>query len=254
MRLGLLLPSDEFYFIRNPGLNQTPQILATGRRLARCSPCQGDMAVCTMTPRPFLNAGENELTRRTGERQSSGEHCAICESRRLEATVEIFQFSDEVDTYIFNISTAKKIAADGRAAQPVSQEMLRAFAAMNEFDFDHLLHVDPSRPGIFTRRFGAPMLLDGTHRAVRCFAKRQPFHAFELSYEESLECLLQQRIAAKDAAAIVRKLRHVLKVFPSSGPVDTPIECAPEALREVEEMLTAEERRHFILRAVPEPE
>jgi hypothetical protein len=202
----------------------------------------------------FPNAGENELTRRTGEQQSRGERCAICESRRQEATAEIFQFSDEVDTYIFKIDTAKKIVADGRAALPISPETLRAFAGMNEFDFDHLFHVDPSRPGIFTRRFGAPMLLDGTHRAVRCFAKHQPFHAFELSYEESVECMVQQRTSAKDAAAIVRKLRQVLEVFPSSGPVDTPIECAPEVLREVEKMLTAEERRRFILRAVPEPE
>lgn len=194
------------------------------------------------------------MTQRTDEGQSGEERCAICEARRQQATVEIFQFSDEVDTYIFQLETAKKIACDGRAALPVSQEMLRAFAGMNEFDFNHLFHVDPSRPGIFTRRFGAPILLDGTHRAIRCFSKHQSFHAFELSYEESLECLLQQRISAKDAAAIVRKLRQVLEVFPSSGPVDTPIECAPEMLREVEERLTAEERRRFILRAVPEPE
>jgi len=193
------------------------------------------------------------LTRRTGESQSQGERCTICDSRRQD-TVEIFQFSDEVDTYIFKMDTAKKIVADGRAAQPVSQEMLRAFAGMNEFDLDHVLHVDPSRPGIFIRRFGAPILLDGTHRAVRCFANHQPFLAFELSYEESLECLLQQRISSKDAAAIVRKLRRVREFFPSSGPADTPIECPPEVLREVEKMLSAEERTYFGLRAVPQPE
>ena len=168
--------------------------------------------------------------------------------------MEVFQFSDEVDTYIFKIDAAKKIVADGRAALPVSQETLRAFAGMNEFDLNHMLHVDLSRPGIFTRRFGAPILLDGTHRAIRCFAKQRQFYAFELSYEESVGCLLQQRISAKDAAAIVRKLRHVLEVFPSSGSVDTPLEYSPEVLREVERMLTAEERRHFILRTVPEPE
>ena len=211
------------------------------------------MAVCTMA-QASRNAGENGLTRRTGEQQSGGERCAICESRREEATVEISQFSDEVDTYIFRIDAAKEIVSDGRAALPVSPEMLRAFAGMNEFDLDHMLHVDLSRPGIFTRRFGAPILLDGTHRAIRCFAMHRQFRAFELSYEESVECLVQQRISAKDATAIVRKLRLVLEVFPSSGPVDTPIECTPEVLREVEQMLTAEERQHFILRAVPVPE
>jgi hypothetical protein len=202
----------------------------------------------------FPDTGENELTGRTDELQSRGERCAICESRRQQATVEIFQFSDEVDTYIFKIDMAKKIVADGRAALPVSQETLRVLAGMNEFDLDHMLHVDLSRPGIFTRRFGAPILLDGTHRAVRCFAKHQQFNAFELSYEESVECLLQQRISTKNAAAIVRKLRRVLEFFPSSGPVDTPIECTPEVLREVEKTLTAEERRYFMLRAVPVPE
>jgi hypothetical protein len=159
----------------------------------------------------FSNAGENELTRRTGEQESRGERCAICESRREEATVEIFQFSDEVDTYIFKIDTAKKIVTDGRAALPVSPETLRAFAGMNEFDFDHLFHVDLSRPGIFTRRFGAPMLLDGTHRAVRCFAKQQQFRAFELSYEESVECLVQQRTSAK------RCRRHCSQAAPGIG-------------------------------------
>jgi hypothetical protein len=201
-----------------------------------------------------MNAGENELTRRMDEGQPHGERCTICESRRQQATVEIYQFSDEVDTYLFQINQAKEIVADGRAALPVSQEMLRAFVGMNEFDFDHLFHVDPTRPGIFTRRFGAPILLDGIHRAVRCFARHQPFHAFELSYEESVECLLQQRVSTKDAAAIVRKLRRVLEVFPSSGPVDTPIECRLEVLREVEKMLTAAERQRFVLREVPEPE
>ena len=67
--------------------------------------------------------------------------------------MEIFQFSDEVDTYIFKIDTAKKIVADGRAALPVSPETLRAFAGMNEFDFDHLLHVDPLASGNFHPAF-----------------------------------------------------------------------------------------------------
>jgi hypothetical protein len=193
------------------------------------------------------------LTRRRGGRQSRGESCGICEPRQQQKTVEIYQFADEVDTYIFQINKAKKIVDDGRAALPVPTEMLRRFIGMSEFDFDHLPHVDPSRPGVFTRRFGAPILLDGIHRAIRCFAEQLQFHAFELSYAESLECLLQQRVSIKDAAAIVRKLRRVREFFPSSDPVDTPIECPPEVLRQVEEMLTAVERQHFLLRAVPEP-
>jgi hypothetical protein len=213
---------------------------------------QVDMTVCTMRPDSF-DAGENKLTRRKGGGESQGGSCGICESRRRQATVEIYQFSDEVDSYIFQINKAKEIVEDGRTALPVSTEMLRCFIGISEFDFAHLPHVDPSCPGIFTRRFGAPVLLDGIHRAIRCFAEQREFHAFELRYEESLECLLQQRVSIKDAAAIVRKLRRGREFFPPSGPVDTPIECAPEVLRQVEQMLTAEERQHFLLRTVPEP-
>jgi hypothetical protein len=187
-----------------------------------------------------------------GRQQSRKERkCAICESRQ-PGTVEIFQFLDELDTYIFNTGMAKEIVADGRSALPIAAETVRRFVGMNEFNLDHLGHVNPAQPGIFTRRLGGLILLDGTHRAIRCFAEKQQFFAFELTYEESLECLVQQRVSAKDAAAIVRKLRRAWEFFPGSGPVDTPIECSSEVLREVEKQLTAAERQRFTLRCVPD--
>jgi hypothetical protein len=192
------------------------------------------------------------LTPRANDRQSRKEQsCAICQSRRQPGTVEIFQFRDELDTYIFDTGKAKEIVADGRSAAPISEETVRRFLGMNEFDPDHLGHVDPAHPGIFTRRFAGLILLDGTHRAIRCFAEKRQFLAFELAYEESLECLVQQRVSAKDAAAIARKLRRAMEFFPSASS-DTPIECSPETLREVEELLTAAERQRLKLRAVSE--
>jgi hypothetical protein len=187
--------------------------------------------------------------------QSQKEHtCAVCESRQRAGTVEIFQFLDELDTYVFRIDKAKEIAADGREAVPIAAELLRRLVGMSEFDLDHLGHVDPAQPGIFTRRFGGLILLDGIHRAIRCFAEKQEFSAFELSYEESLECLVQQRVSVKDAAAIVRKLRRAQEFFPGSASMDVPLECSPEVLRDVQKLLTAAERYRFVLRAVPQPE
>ncbi|HWZ42496.1 MAG TPA: hypothetical protein VNW97_03425 [Candidatus Saccharimonadales bacterium] len=165
--------------------------------------------------------------------------------------VEVYHFLDELDTYIFRLDRAREKAADGRPAAAIAPDALRILLGMNEFDLDHLGHVDPAAPGIFTRRFGGLILLDGIHRAVRCFAEKQPFSAFELSYEESLECLAKQKVAFKDAEAIARKLRRAQEHFPGIGALDTPIECSPERLLEVERLLTAKERSRFLLRAVP---
>jgi hypothetical protein len=209
------------------------------------------MAVCTMVFSP-MEGDRDELMPRTNDRQSRKEpKCAVCESRQ-PGTVEIFQFRDEFDTYVFRIDKAKEIAGDGRQAATMDAETLRRLAGMSEFDLDHLAHVDPARPGTFTRRFGGLILLDGIHRAVRCFAEKQPFLAFELAYEESLECLVQQRVSPKDAAAIVRKLRRAQEFFPGKASMDMPLECSPEVLREVQKLLTPVERYRYVLRAVPE--
>jgi hypothetical protein len=187
------------------------------------------------------------------DRQSRKEpRCAVCEARQ-PGTVELFQFRDELDTYLFRVDKAKEIAADGRETALIDAETLRRLVGMSEFDLDHLAHVDPARPGIFTRRFGGLILLDGIHRAIRCFAEKQPFLAFELAYEESLECLVQQRVSPKDATAIVRKLRRTQEFFPGKDSMDMPLECSPEVLRDVQKLLTAAERYRFVLRAVPEP-
>jgi hypothetical protein len=197
-------------------------------------------------------AGYRLTPRQKKQRRFQAEDkCAICEGRRQPDAAEIYHFQDELDTYVFNVARAKDKASDGRLAVPIARETLLHLARMNTFDLNHLGHVDPGMPGIFTRRFGWIVLVDGIHRAVRCFADQQIFSAFELSYEESLECLPQQRVSVKDAEAIARKLRRALKYFPGIGAMDTPVECTAEMLSEVERLLTAKERSRFVLRAVP---
>ncbi len=181
-----------------------------------------------------------------------GPQCAICLSRR-PGTVEIYQYRDEMDVYIFRNDTAKHLATRATTVTSISAEPLMHLVGMNYFDEVHLGHVDPASPGICTRRFGGLVLLDGIHRAVRCVAEERVFFAWELSYEESLRCLVQQQVAARDAEAIVRKLRQSLEYFPRETPVDTPIECSPGMLEQVAALLTARERKLFDVRAVPRP-
>jgi len=179
--------------------------------------------------------------------------CAICQSR-LPGKVEVYQFWDELDVYLFRNDMAKQMAAGGRSTAPIAAESLLHLLGMNYFDEAHLGHVDPAQPGIFTRRFGGLILLDGIHRAVRCLAEKRPFFAYELSYEESLACLVQQEVSAKDAETIARKLRQALEYFPRSISLDTPIECSAGTLEQAARLLNAQELERFSLRAVPEPD
>jgi hypothetical protein len=179
--------------------------------------------------------------------------CAICGSRQ-PGTVEIYQFRDELDVYLFRNDTAKQLAADGRNPAPIAAESLLHLLGMNYFDEAHLGHVDTAQPGICTRRFGGLILLDGIHRAVRCLAEKRPFLVYELSYEESLVCLVQQQVSAQDAETIARKLRQSLEYFPRSSSLDTPIECSPEMLEQAARLFSAQELKKFNLRAVPVPE
>lgn len=191
---------------------------------------------------------------KAGNRPGKEHKCAICESRRQPGTTEIYQYRDEVDTYIFWIHKAKEIAGDGRSVFPLNPESLRNLVGMSDFNEAHLGHVDPAKPGICTRRFGGLILLDGIHRAVRCFAEEREFFVWELSYEESLACLVHQKTAGKDASAIARRLRKAVKYFPADGPVDTAIECSPETLRKAAALLNSRELKQLNLRAVPNPE
>ena len=56
--------------------------------------------------------------------------CAICEFRRRPDTVEIFQFRDELDTYVFRIDQVKEIKRSMTEFEGVEQERVKQMAAM----------------------------------------------------------------------------------------------------------------------------
>ncbi len=179
--------------------------------------------------------------------------CNICLGRRRPDTQEMLQVREEFDTYTFNINIAKQLAVGKRNASAIEGKSLVSLLALNYFDETHLGHVDPAVPGIFTRRFGGLVLLDGIHRAARCIIDERPFLAFELRYEESLQCLLTQQIHARNAEDIVRRLRLSLECFPNNPAPGTAIECSPRVLERVIALLTPEENEKLKPRAVPDP-
>ena len=54
-----------------------------------------------------------------GVESARARKCAICESRQPDK-VEIYQFRDELDVYLFRNDMAKQLAADGRSAAPIA--------------------------------------------------------------------------------------------------------------------------------------
>ena len=178
--------------------------------------------------------------------------CDVCRERR-HGTQEMLQIREEFDTYTFDINIAKQLAAGKRNASAIAGKSLASLLDANDFDENHLGHVDPAVPGIFTRRFGGLVLLDGIHRAARCIIDQRPFLAFELSYEESLYCLLTQQIHARKAEDIVRRLRQTIECFPHNLAPGTAIECGPQVLERVVALLTPEENEMLKPRAVPDP-
>jgi hypothetical protein len=209
----------------------TPLLLAQSARKARCS---GSMD----QPRDRNKVVELPV-------------CNICLARRSPGTQEMLQVREEFDTYTFNINIAKQLAAGKRNAAAIAGKSLVSLLALNDFDENHFGHVDPAVPGIFTRRFGGLVLLDGVHRAARCIIDERPFLAFELRYEESLQCLLTQQIHSRNAEDIVRRLRRSLERFPNNPAPGTAIECSPQVLERVIALLTSAENETLKPRAVP---
>lgn len=176
--------------------------------------------------------------------------CPICSARQQQGTTEVYLISEGEDRYFFNVDQAKKIVSDGRPSIVIPRQTIRRMMRVNGYTPIHLSHVDPKRPGIVLQRFGGLVLLDGIHRAVLSLREKRAFHAAMLSYEESLDCLVRQQVAASDAGSIVEKLRKVMSTAPATEPIDAEIECTPEVLARVRALLTPEERLRFILKAV----
>ena len=181
-------------------------------------------------------------------KRKSAVSCKVCVQRQ-KGEVELYEIRDEEGSYIFNVDQAKKIIAGGRPSIPVSEETIRQILAINQHEPRHLKHVDPSRPGIVVRRFGGLVLLDGVHRAARALQAGTEFRVYELTYEESLQCLVNQTTPANEARAIARRLRRVLKRS-DEAMIHAEIECDEQVLQKVKAMLTPEENQRLRLRRI----
>lgn len=179
--------------------------------------------------------------------------CPVCSSRRQKGTIEVYVVGEGEDRYFFNVDKAKTMVGEGRAAIAIAEPSLRRMIMVNDYSPAHLDHVKPDRPGIMVERFGGAVLMDGIHRAVRCLKDGRIFHAYTLTYEQSLACLIRQEIASSDAASIVAKLRKVMRTAPGLHPIEAQIECDPEELEKARAMLTPEERSRLVLRVAPRP-
>lgn len=187
------------------------------------------------------------MTNSQGERIP---RCSICADRKLSGTTEIYVIQDGPDRHFFNVDKAKMLVADYRPTIILAERTIRKIVAVNYYERNHLEHVNRRTAGIVLHRFGGLVLLDGIHRAVCCLHDKRPFYVHSLSYEESLSCIVREEIASQDPHSIARKLRRVLQSDPQAGPVEAEIECGEHVRDQVLRILTTQEKRRLILRAV----
>lgn len=121
-------------------------------------------------------------------------NCPECVSRvNLPETYTVYRNRDGV-VLAFDIEAALGICLDGRKAKLIPTEALDGIIQVNGITEEHLRHVDLDIPGIaapveVTRQNQLILgLIDGSHRAVRCYREFRPFHAYPLTLEESLHC------------------------------------------------------------------
>ncbi len=121
-----------------------------------------------------------------------------CSGERGE---EVFRFLG--GQLVFDVARAKRLVADGRAAEEVEGEVVEYAVRNSVLIAGHLGHVDPARPGIMAHFQYATaegetvkghVLIDGNHRAARCLQLHRSFFAYFLSEEESQAILLPQEL------------------------------------------------------------
>jgi hypothetical protein len=173
------------------------------------------------------------------EMRGTSERCRICDQRRLGGA-EIYELSGEGGISVFDVTEAKRIASDSRAAEVVADQELRRMVEENDVEEAHLAHVDPEMPGIIGQRFSGRFLIDGAHRAALALAEERAFSARVLSREETQSCLLAQDIWESDAGLAARELRQLLKNNPESE-AEIEVDWSTEDIEQVRRLLTPEE-------------
>ena len=94
----------------------------------------------------------------------------------------------------FDIGVAMRIVNNGRAPMEYPSEYLQQFVENNQYTEAHVEHVDATQPGILAF---VPMpdgntyaaIIDGSHRAVKCYREGKPFRVLALTEKETVEVM-----------------------------------------------------------------
>lgn len=182
-------------------------------------------------------------------KKSTHHDCRICSQREIGGA-EVYEIKGEGGSSIFDVEKAKQTASDGRPAKVVSVEALGPLLEASHYEEAHISHVT-ALPGILGQRLGGPFLLDGIHRAVRCLHEGKDFHAFVLSQEETLSCLVLQDLWESNVGMVVRELRQLLENNPDAAYLEVKLESGPDALAQIRKLLTPEENARIKILASP---
>ncbi len=153
---------------------------------------------------------------------SSRESCPVCRSNASHQ-----RYFLEIDTAAGRHVIDKKKAANivlGRVSgpHPIPAEKLRELVSIRkEWVKDHLWHVNPSRPGIIGRLFGGIFLVDGLYRARRCLKENTSFRAYILTFDETIDCLVDGPAVTPEWA--IAEIREMLERNQGIIPVDLPL-------------------------------
>jgi hypothetical protein len=188
-----------------------------------------------MQERSFLAAW-----RRPKKKKDRRNNCKICSQRELGGA-EVYELKGPGGSSLFDVEKAKQIVSDGRRPELLPPEALAPLLAASHYEEAHLPHVDLDSPGILGQRFTGPFLLDGVHRAVRCLRQGRGFHAFVLTPEETLSCLVLQDLWGSNVGVVVRELRQLLADHPDAAYLEVKLDSGPEALEQIRKLLTPEE-------------
>jgi glutamate-1-semialdehyde 2,1-aminomutase len=103
--------------------------------------------------------------------------------------------------YEYDVDMARRFVSDGREPVEVEEDCVRESVEKNELDEQHVLHVDPSFPGVIAHvRYETDdgeilkghVLIDGHHRAARCLREERTFQAYLLTEDESQAVILRR--------------------------------------------------------------
>lgn len=152
---------------------------------------------------PPKTAGRRKIAARKPAKPAAEK--AACRKCRPKKYGEEFRFKRT--GCVFDVDLAREIVADGREPFELDEPGVRACVESCEVDERHVLHVDPTIPGIVAhvwKRDAAGVLvrghrlIDGHHRAARCLLEGRPCLAYVLDETESRRVLTESPFRESD--------------------------------------------------------